>query len=137
MWQPRGLIVFLVVAAAACAGSTERTPINDPGDGTEHFVRNIRLSNTRGEVGKPFSAELTWEDNFIEEAEFDVSGVPPGLRFDAAGRSLVGKPTKAGFYTFNISVRKKLSKGDFHKPKADERWWPASFEVAIYAPVGD
>src|SRR5690606_440177 len=101
------------------------------------WVRDIKLDNVRGEVGRPFQSRLTWRSNYIGEAdaEIDVSGLPPGLRFDRATRAIVGTPTEAGFYKVNVAVRQPPPPEPAHRPHPDERWWPATFELEIYAPI--
>ncbi len=125
--------VSLLLALAACF-STHAEPAQPD---TDHSVNNIELSTTRGEVGKPFDSQLTWQDNYIQEPEIQISGLPPGLHFDSARRTIVGKPTQAGFFTVNVAVRKKVNKGNFHRPKVNERWWPAEIEIEIYEPMKD
>ncbi len=128
------LISLLFVATApACAG-TQPEPA-EPDNG--HSVDHIELLTTRGEVGKPFHGELTWQDNYITEPEIEISGLPPGLHFDVAKRTVVGTPTQAGFFTVNVAIRKQIDHGNFHRPKVDERWWPAEIEVEIYKPMKD
>lgn len=129
----RIVFVSMLLALPACF-STHAEPAEPE---TNHSVDNIALSTTRGEVGKPFESQLTWQDNYITEPEIQISGLPPGLHFDAAKRTVVGTPTQDGFFTVDIAVRKKVDKSDFHRPKIDERWWPAEIEISIYKPMKD
>ena len=121
------------LALGACVSARGATPTGE----VTGWVRDIRLDNLRGEVGRPFESRLTWRDNYIEQPEFDVSGLPPGLRFDPASRRIVGTPTSAGFFPVSVAIRKHVPEETGHRPHPDERWWPASFELEIYAPVGD
>ena len=124
-------------ALAMAAGCTTTATARDPAPGQSIWVRDIRLDTVRGEVGRPFKSRLTWNDNYIEEPEFDVDGLPPGLRFDPATRAITGTPRRAGFFTVNVAIRKRVPPSSTHRPKPDERWWPASFEFEIYRPMTD
>ncbi len=125
-------IAITASALAACVGAAQ-SPETDSEDA--HWVRDIALSNTRGEVGRAFSSEVSWRDNYLTEVEFSVANLPPGLRFDAASKSIVGKPERDGFSTINVAIRKKVDREFRHKPVPDERWWRAEFELAIYKPI--
>jgi len=127
----RTAFVILLLALPACF-TTHAEPAEPD---TNHSVDNIQLSTTRGQVGKPFEGQLTWHDNYIDEPEIQISGLPPGLQFDSGKRAVVGKPTQVGFFTVNVAVRKKVDKSNFHRPKVDERWWPAEIEIEIYKPM--
>ncbi|HEU5056081.1 MAG TPA: hypothetical protein VFU21_06135 [Kofleriaceae bacterium] len=128
------LLAAALVAAAACTTTQGARPT---GKSPDVWVRDIQLEPLRAEVGRPFEATLTWRDNYIREPEFDVSGLPPGLRFDPATRKVVGKPARPGFFTVNVAIRKQVSKESGHRPSPDERWWPASFQLEVYAPMKD
>ena len=130
-----GAVPLLALTVIGCTTTaTARAPSKKA---PSHWVRDIQLEPLRGEAGKPFEASLTWRDNYIREPEFEVSGLPPGLRFDPAARKVVGKPTRAGFFTVNVAIRKQVSKESGHRPSPDERWWPASFQLEVYAPMKD
>ncbi len=120
---------WLLGAVLACAAPQRVAPEDD------HWVRDIRLSTTRGEVGRPFRADITWRDNYLQDVEVAASGLPPGVELVPGERAIAGKPTRAGFFQVQIAVRKNVKRGRFHKPKPDERWWRETFEVEIYAPV--
>ena len=122
----------LTLALAACVGAA-RSPATESED--RHWVRDIELSNTRGELDRPFTSELSWRDNYLTEVEYSVTNLPPGLRFDAASKRIVGIPEREGFFTVHIAIRKKVDRGFGHKPKPDERWWRADFELQIYRPL--
>jgi hypothetical protein len=101
----------------------------------DHWVRDIELSAVRGEIGKPFSAEVTYDTNYLREPEWSVTGLPPGLKFDPAKRTIGGVPTAAGFFTVNVAVRKVAPRDKAtHRPQPDERWWPATFQIEVYKP---
>ena len=121
------------LALGACTSAQNATPTGE----VTGWVRDIQLDNLRGEVGRPFESRLTWRDNYIEQPDFDVSGLPPGLAFDPASRRIIGTPKRAGFFTVNVAIRKHVPPKAGHRPHPDERWWPASFELEIYAPVSD
>ncbi|HUH03036.1 MAG TPA: Ig domain-containing protein [Kofleriaceae bacterium] len=128
------LVVFAL--SLACAGG-QAGPVQ-PGSaaqGDDHYVHNLRLTNTRGEVGRPFTAEITWEDNYLTAVEISASGLPPGLSLDQAKRVISGTPTRAGFFTVELAVRKHVDRERLHKPSPDERWWPARQEIEIYTPM--
>lgn len=130
----RVLLMAALLSAAACT-TTQGT--KQTGESPDVWVRDIQLEPLRGEAGKPFEASLTWRDNYIREPEFDVTGLPEGLRFDPATRKVVGKTKRVGFFTVNVAIRKQVSKESGHRPTPDERWWPATFELEIYAPMKD
>ena len=128
----RLLVMVALFAAASCTTTRGTKPT---GTAPDVWVRDIQLEPLRGEAGKPFEATLTWRDNYIREPEFDVKGLPPGLRFDPASRKVVGTPKRAGFFTVNVAIRKRVSDEPGHRPHPDERWWPASFQLEIHAPL--
>jgi len=128
------LLTAALLLGAACTTTQGTRPT---GKSPDVWVRDIQLEPLRAEVGKPFEATLTWRDNYIREPEFDVKGLPPGLRFDPAARKVVGKPGRAGFFTVNVGIRKQVSKETTHRPSPDERWWPATFQLEVYAPMKD
>jgi hypothetical protein len=130
----RAPLVAVLILAAACTTTQGAHPT---GKSPDVWVRDIRLEPLRGEAGKPFEATLTWRDNYIREPEFDVRGLPPGLRFDPASRKVVGSTKKVGFFTVNVAIRKQVDADSGHRPAPDERWWPASFQLEIYAPMKD
>jgi hypothetical protein len=129
--------VVLLMAALLGAACTTTQGARPTGTAPDVWVRDIQLEPLRGEVGKPFEATLTWRDNYIKEPEFDVSGLPPGLVFDPATRKVAGKPRRAGFYTVNVAIRKQVPAETGHRPSPEERWWPASFQLEIFAPMKD
>lgn len=128
------VVVMAAFLATACTTTRGTKPT---GESPNVWVRDIQLEPLRAEAGKPFEATLTWRDNYIREPEFDVEGLPPGLRFDPAARKVVGTPKRAGFFTVNVGIRKQVSKESGHRPTPDERWWPASFQLEVYAPMKD
>lgn len=120
----------LLVLATGCFAHSATVPTDD------HYVRDIKLSATRGEVGRPFRADITWTTNYLEDdPEISVSGLPPGVALDAGARALVGKPEREGFYTVHVAVRKRARRGATDRPKPDERWWREQFQVEIYKPI--
>jgi hypothetical protein len=126
--------VAMLLAAcvgAACVGGPAQ-PVKSGGE-EDHWVRDIRLSSSRGEVNSPFSAEVTYETNFLRDPEWELTGLPAGLVFDADKRRITGVPKQPGFFTVNVAVRKRAPRDDpRHRPRPDERWWPATFELEIY-----
>jgi hypothetical protein len=130
----RAALVAVLTLAAACTTTQGARPT---GKAPNVWVRDIQLEPLRGEAGKPFEATLTWSDNYIQQPEFDVSGLPPGLVFDPASRKVKGTPKKVGFFTVNVAIRKHVEAESGHRPAPDERWWPASFQLEIYAPMKD
>ena len=127
------LAAIVALASLACVGG--KTLDHNSMDSAEHWVRSIELSETRGEVGRPFSSTVTWRSNYLEDPEFDVKGLPVGITFDVAKRELKGVPKHPGFYTVTVALRKKAKRDRTHRPQSDERWWPADFQVEIYKPV--
>ena len=128
--------VFVMAACLAAACTTTRNT-KQTGESPKGWVRDIQLEPLRGEAGKPFEATLSWRDNYIQEPEFEVSGLPPGLVFDPASRKVIGTPKRAGFFTVNVAIRKRVPVETGHRPTPDERWWPASFQLEVYAPMKD
>ncbi len=124
-------------AATLAAGCATTKGTTTAGETPDDRVWNIRLSSERGEVGKPFQSEVTFQRNFDGEVEFDVGGLPPGLSFDDKTKAIVGKPTQAGFFTVNVAVRKHVARGRWHRPKADEHWWRQEVSLEIYTPMRD
>jgi hypothetical protein len=132
----RVLVAFALALVAAPACTTTRgAPASEPNSNA--WVRDIDLSPLRAQVGQPFTATLSYRDNFIDHPEYSVSGLPPGLVFDAASKAVKGTPSRAGFFTLNVAVRKAVPPERAHRPRPDERWWPATFELEVYAPVDD
>jgi hypothetical protein len=132
----RNTLSVVFALSLACAGG-KAEPV-EPGaapPGEDHYVHQIQLTNTRGEVGRPFAAEITWEDNYLTAVEISASGLPPGLVLDQAKRLISGTPTRAGFFTVELAVRKQVDRERLHKPTPDERWWPARQQIEIYAPM--
>ena len=125
-------LLAALLAAAACTTTTGATQTGTPPRGR---VSDIELAPLRGEVGKPFSATLTWSDNYIVDPELRVNGAPPGLRFDPATRTLSGTPKRAGFFTVHVAIRNRVREEPGHRPHPDERWWPATFEIEIFQPL--
>lgn len=99
------------------------------------WVRDMELSETRGEVGREFFSELTYKTNYLETAEFKVSELPDGLRWDDEKHAIVGTPTSPGFHSVNIAVRAAGDEEWHDKHQADDRWWPQDFEIEIYRPI--
>jgi hypothetical protein len=130
----RLLVMVALFAAAACTTTQGTKPT---GAAPDVWVRDIQLEPLRAEVGRPFEATLTWRDNYIRQPEIEVTGLPEGLRFDLAGRKVVGAPKRSGFFTVNVAIRKQVVKESGHRPSPDERWWPASFQLEVYAPMKD
>jgi hypothetical protein len=102
-----------------------------------HWVRDIQLEPLRGEVGKPFQGKVTWDDNYIRDPEVEVSGLPPGLIYDPATRTVSGSPKQAGFFSVNVNIRKHVRVEPGHRPSPDEHWWPATFQLEVYKPMKD
>lgn len=117
-----------------CTTTSGTQAVADPAAG--HAIERIKLTTIRGETGRIFTSELTFEKNFEGDVESKVSDLPPGLKYDSVSQMITGKPTKEGFFTVRAAVRKKVMRGEFHKPKPDERWFVKEFEISIYKPVG-
>jgi hypothetical protein len=127
-------LVMLMAALAAC-GPTTRGTTAEADPGADHRVEDISLSETNGEIGRPFRADITWRDNYIDDPEISVTGLPPGLELDLAERAIVGTPTQDGFFTIQVAIRKRRPDEKLYRPRPDDRWWPAEFELSIYRPV--
>ena len=137
----RSIVTECLVVACAWAmvvgcTSTQGTRSADPSD-ESLWVRDMALSETRGEVGRAFTSELSYKTNYIENPEFEVRNLPDGLRWDDENRAIVGKPKSPGFHTVNIAVRSAGEKDWHEKGDALDRWWPTSFEIEIYRPIED
>jgi len=132
----RVAVLLAALGGAACVSTDNTTPTGpSPRGAGGKRVRDIQLSPLRGEAGKPFSATLTWSDNYITEPELRCNGVPDGLAFDPATRTLSGKPKRPGFYTVQVAIRDKIKVTPAHKAKIEEGWWTAEFELEIFAPL--
>jgi hypothetical protein len=127
------LLLSLVAASTGCTSTQHTTQVGE----VKGWVRDIQLDNLRGEVGRPFQSRLTFRTDYIDDPEFHAADLPPGLRFDSDSRSIVGTPKRAGFYRVQVSLRKRVPKEAGRRPKPDERWWPADFEIEIYKPMVD
>jgi hypothetical protein len=131
-------LALALLSTAGCPGG--HGDALEPGAAShaeDHYVRNIDLSTTRGEVGRPFESAITWEDNYLTEIELTATGLPPGLSLNPPKRIIAGTPTRAGFFTVEVAVRKKFERDEFHKTQPDERWWPARLQIEIYAPLAE
>lgn len=127
----------MICAATLAVGCATTKGTTTEGEVPNDRIWNIQVSSERGEVGRPFRSDVTFQRNFDGDVEFDLSGLPPGLHFDEKEQAIVGKPTKAGFYTVNVAVRKHVSRGRWHRPKADEHWWREEISVEVYTPMKD
>jgi hypothetical protein len=130
------LAALSISCICACAGG--HGDALEPGAASRsetHYVRNIDLTTSRGEVGRPFESIITWEDNYLSEFELTATGLPPGLSLDPPKKRIAGTPTRAGFFTVEVAVRKRFERGELHKSQPDERWWPARLQIDIYAPL--
>ena len=122
--------------AAACVSTDNTTPTGpSPRGAGGKRGSDIELSPLRGEAGRPFSATLTWTDNYITDPELRCNGAPEGLSFDPVKRTLSGTPKRAGFYTVQVAIRDRIKVTPAHKAKIEEGWWTAEFELEIYAPL--
>jgi hypothetical protein len=122
----------LSLAALGCTttrGTTAAEP--DP----QHYVRDIRLSQTRGEVGREFAGDLTWDSNFLREPEFALTGLPPGLRFDDGERKVVGVPARPGFFQVQVAIRSRVEEKAPRRPTPEDRWWTEVVRIEIYDPI--
>jgi hypothetical protein len=96
----RVLVAFALALVAAPACTTTRgAPASEPNSNA--WVRDIDLSPLRAQVGQPFTATLSYRDNFIDHPEYSVSGLPPGGAArarppTAARRALVAGDLRAG-----------------------------------------
>lgn len=59
-------------------------------------------------VGVAF--EIALSDAYEGAATITVKGLPPGLKFSAAGRTVSGVPTKAGEYPVTVSARDRSNR---------------------------
>ena len=131
----RAAVLLVALGGASACVSTAGTTPTGPSPRNSHRVRDIELSPLRGEAGKPFSATLTWTDNYITDPELRVNGAPEGLTFDPVKRTLSGKPKRPGFYTVQVAIRDKIKVTPAHKAKIEEGWWTAEFELEIFQPL--
>jgi hypothetical protein len=94
----------------------------------------MRLSQTFGEVGKPFRSDLKLNTNLDSNREYAIANLPPGLRFDEKSGAIVGVPKQKGFYVVNVAVRRKVDDRPFRyvNPSGHDRWFSEEFELRIY-----
>lgn len=126
-----------IAAAALCSaalGCTTSAPAPSEPAGDLAYVSHMKLSRTFGEVGKPFQAEIAFSARRIDQPEYRVSSLPPGLRFDADKGVITGVPRHAGFYSVTVGVREEVV-GGMHWNTVHTAWHTEEFEIAIYNPV--
>jgi hypothetical protein len=136
---PRSKLALLVATAGltACVSTQQTADVKRGAVSVEtssQLVTSLDLSQTVGEVGRPFASRMVHTDNYIDTAEYSVSTMPPGLSFDASSGTITGVPTTPGFYRINLAVRERVAK-DSLRPSPDHRWWTGDVELAIYNPI--
>jgi len=121
--------------------STQQTTPDDPdkwdSGKPKVDVWDIQLTQTWGEVGKPFRSELKLVDNIDKQREYHVSTLPPGLRFDAKTGQIRGVPKQSGFYIVSVAVRPKIEERPFRYAQPEDRWFTEDFELRIYNQITD
>jgi hypothetical protein len=93
-------ILALAVASANAAITPTQTSITARGNGTVGLVYPPQTGTSPNPNIKFFSNKTAASENKI----WSATGVPPGLTFNPSG-ILSGKPSKAGTFTMNLSVR--------------------------------
>jgi hypothetical protein len=99
-------------------------------------VSRIDLSRTTGHVGEKFEAHINVESHRLGNTELKVRSLPPGLRFDAKSRAIVGVPKADGFYSVTVAVRKKRGPG-IHFNTPGGAWFSERLDIDIFRPVDD
>lgn len=128
------LTVIVVAAGLGACVSTQQTSEHTHTISVEtssQMVTSLDLSKTVAEVGKPFASKMVHTDNFLDDAEYSISTMPPGLKFDAETGTISGVPTAPGFYRLHLAVRERVAKDNL-RPSPDHRWWTGDVELAIY-----
>lgn len=98
------------------------------------YVSAIELTETRGEVGKRFDAEIEISAQRLGYRDVSVSNLPEGLTFDEATGKVKGTPLREGFYTVSVAVRKKRQKG-IQGNSVGGNWFTEDIELSIYKPI--
>lgn len=127
--------VGAVCALAATVGCATSAPIPPPMPGRAQ-VTSIRLSQSVGQVGEPFSSEIELHAKYMGKTQMQVKSLPPGLSFDEDSRRIVGVPKSDGFFSVTVAVRKLQEKGlNFVTP--DSGWVSERVDIDIYQPILD
>lgn len=100
------------------------------------MVSRIDLTQTTGQVGAKFEADITLHSKRLGEAEVKVRSLPPGLQFDPQSRKIVGVPEADGFFSVTVAVRKKRGKG-IHFSTPHGAWFSERLSIDIYRPVDE
>lgn len=128
----------ILVLGLGCVSTQQVTDPVDPElqEQSSPSVSKIDLSQTWGEVGRPFYADVQLVDN-IRDREYSVSRLPPGLRFDEKKQIISGVPQQTGFYTVHVAVRRKIEDRPFRYTRPSDRWFSEDFELRIYNRLTD
>ncbi len=133
-------IAFLIAVSAMSFGCVSTQQVTDSpldpdkweSEARTDDVSSMRLSQTWGEVGKPFASTLNTVDNIRKEREYSVSKLPPGLKFDSKSGKILGVPKQSGFYIVSVAMRSKVEDRLFRYTTPNDRWFSEEFELRIY-----
>ena len=132
--------IFLVSCVSSQQVTDDAPPDPEKWESSERTttdVWNMRLSQTWGEVGKPFRSELKLVDNIRKQREYHVSKLPPGLHFDSSSGRISGVPKQSGFYHVSVAVRPRVEDRPFRYVQPEDRWFSEDFELRIYNQIVD
>jgi hypothetical protein len=127
-------IAVALGASLALGGCMTSARAPESVKGTTPYVSSLDLSQTRGQVGAPFAAEVSYNAHRLGVPEYRVDSLPPGLKFDPRTARIEGVPKADGFFAVTVAVRKKRKPG-MHFDTVDGAWYSQRFEIAIYKPV--
>ena len=100
------------------------------------MVSRIDLSQTTGQVGEKFKADVTFQSQRLGETEVEVRSLPPGLRFDAESMTIVGVPEADGFFAVTVAIRKERGSG-VHFSTPQGAWFSERLSIDIYRPIDE
>ena len=101
----------------------------------------IRLTRTKGQRGKHFSARVSWGNGtYIDSPKVildSTSGsLPPGLTMNAGG-FISGTPSQSGFWSIIVRVSDR-NKGSTNYSAAEGGAWPSNpIEIKIFDKLTD
>ncbi len=131
------ILASCVLALGAVAGgctTTALAPVTSTA--SRPMVSRIDLSQTTGQVGEEFEADVVLHSQRLGPSEVKVQSLPPGLRFDAETRTIAGVPEADGFFSVTVAVRKKRGAG-VHFSTPHGAWFSERLSIDIFRPIDE